>query len=95
MLTCYMFDCLKAGESGVVIEHRIDQERCDGCGKCAEICNLGLWELVEIEVGRKTARVVDEAGRVCHFCFFCKDICPQNAVTIISEEDNILGRILG
>ncbi len=78
-----------------MIEHQIDQESCDGCGKCAEICNLGLWEVVEIETGRKIARVVDEASMVCHFCFFCKDICPQNAVTIISEEDDILGRILG
>ena len=77
-----------------MIEHWIDEERCDGCGKCVEICNLGLWEVVETERGR-IARVVDEASRGCHFCFFCKDICPPNAITIISEEDDMLGRILG
>lgn len=78
-----------------MIEHRIDQERCDGCGKCVDICNLGLWEVVELGMGKMIARVLDEAARFCHFCFFCKDICPNHAVTIISEEDEVLGRVLG
>jgi NAD-dependent dihydropyrimidine dehydrogenase PreA subunit len=49
--------------------------------------------VVELEEGRATARTVDEAPRTCHFCFFCKDICPHNAVSILSEEDDVLGRI--
>ena len=76
-----------------MIEHVIDQKCCNGCGKCAEICNLGLWEIVELEDGKTVARTVSEAATLCHFCFFCKDICPHNAVTITSEEDDILGRI--
>ena len=78
-----------------MIEHEIDQKRCDGCGKCVEICNLGLWEIVVIEDGRTVARTVSQAATVCHFCFFCKDICPRRAVTIRSEEDVVLGRIPG
>jgi 2-oxoglutarate ferredoxin oxidoreductase subunit delta len=76
-----------------VIHHFIDSKRCDGCGQCVEICNLNLWEVVEEEGGRASARTVDGAARTCHFCFFCKDICPHNAVTILSEEDDVLGRI--
>ena len=76
-----------------MIEHVIDQKRCDGCGKCLEICNLELWEIAELEGGRKVARTINEATVACHFCFFCKDICPRNAITINSEEDEVLGRI--
>ena len=78
-----------------MIEHEIDLKRCDGCGKCVEICNLGLWEIIERQDGKKEARIVGEASTVCHFCFFCKDICPRNAITINSEEDDVLGRIPG
>lgn len=77
-----------------MIQHFIDSERCDGCGQCVEICNLKLWEVVEVEGGREIARTVDEAPGACHFCFFCKDICPHNAVSILSEEDDVLGRII-
>ena len=76
-----------------MIHHLIDAKRCDGCGQCVEICNLTLWEVVELEGGGKIARTVDEASGTCHFCFFCKDICPHNAVSILSEEDDVLGRI--
>ena len=78
-----------------MIEHEIDITRCDGCGKCVEICNLELWEMVVVEDGRTVARIVGEPSTVCHFCFFCKDICPRNAININSEEDDVLGRIPG
>ncbi len=78
-----------------MIEHQVDQEKCDGCGKCVEICNLELWEIVQLDSGKTIARTVEKANTSCHFCFFCKDICPHNAVTIISEEDEVLGRIVG
>ena len=77
-----------------MIHHIIDSERCDGCGQCVEICNLQLWEVVEGEGANDIARTVDEAAWACHFCFFCKDICPHNAITILSEEDDVLGRII-
>jgi NAD-dependent dihydropyrimidine dehydrogenase PreA subunit len=78
-----------------MIEHVIDPKRCNGCGKCVEICNLGLWEIIEVEGGKSIARTVSKAGAACHFCFFCKDICPRNAVTITAKEDEVLGRIPG
>ena len=77
-----------------MIHHLIDSKRCDGCGQCVEICNLTLWELVEDGDERKIARTVEDAFWACHFCFFCKDICPHNAITIVSEEDEVLGRII-
>ena len=76
-----------------MIHHSIDSQRCTGCGQCVQICNLKLWEVVEVEGGREIARTVDKAARFCHFCLFCKDICPHNAVSITSEEDDALGRI--
>jgi len=77
-----------------MIHHLIDLKRCDGCGQCVEICNLTLWEVVDLEGVGKIARTVEDAAWACHFCFFCKDICPHNAITILSEEDDVLGRII-
>ena len=77
-----------------MIHHHIDAKRCHGCGQCVEICNLTLRELVDREDGSQIARTVEEAVWACHFCCFCKDICPHNAITIVSEEDEVLGRII-
>ena len=75
-------------------EHQVDSVKCDGCGKCVDICNLDLWELVQDKGGATLAHTVNGATRACHFCFFCKDICPHNAITICFEEDELKGRIV-
>ena len=50
----------------------IDDARCTGCGKCAEICRFNA-----IAVLGKKVLVFPE---LCHSCEGCLDICPENAV---------------
>ena len=69
-----------------MVKHIVAVEKCRGCGKCVDICSLELWELVDGEGGRKLARVIDEAGDICHACLCCRDACPEDALTIIKEE---------
>lgn len=60
----------------------IDEEKCDLCGDCAELC-------------RYNAIVVTPNGpmifpELCHSCGLCALCCPQNA---ISEKSKIVGKV--
>lgn len=68
-----------------MVNHKVDLLKCKGCGQCIESCGLELWELFDIGDGKKRARVVPEAGEVCHTCRSCEDRCPEGAITIIDE----------
>ena len=49
-------------------------ERCTGCGYCAESCPVGAIRIVD---GR--ARM---SGRKCIMCLCCHELCPENAISI-------------
>ena len=69
-----------------MVKHSVDNDKCRGCGKCLEECGLELWELIEIEGGQKRARIVEEAKDICHMCLCCRDVCPEDAITITEDE---------
>lgn len=69
-----------------MVKHIIAEEKCRGCGKCVDICSLELWELVEVDGGQKKARVIEEAGEICHTCMACRDACPEDAITVERDE---------
>jgi MinD superfamily P-loop ATPase len=50
----------------------IDETRCDGCRKCAEICRFNALTVV----GKK----VIVFPELCHSCGGCIVVCPENAV---------------
>jgi ferredoxin len=54
---------------------RIDEEKCDGCGICADACHEGAIEII----GGK-ARLVKES--YCDGLGDCIDPCPRDAITI-------------
>ena len=68
-----------------MVKHVLDVEKCRGCGNCAEECCLELWELVDVEGGKKRAQIVAEAAEVCNCCRCCVDACPEGAIEIIDE----------
>ncbi|MCP4716815.1 MAG: 4Fe-4S dicluster domain-containing protein [Deltaproteobacteria bacterium] len=68
-------------------KHIIVLEKCRGCGKCVELCSLELWELVDAENGTQKARVIEGADVICHTCLACQDGCPEEAITVIREEE--------
>ena len=70
-----------------MVQHILDEGKCRGCGKCVEICSLELWELEDTPDGKKIAMVIEEAGEICHTCMVCRDVCPEEAITVIREDE--------
>jgi adenylylsulfate reductase subunit B len=59
----------------------IDQEKCNGCGKCTRICPKGPRIYGTIEVNGKREGVVKDP-RFCLGCTTCIGSCPTGAIKI-------------
>ena len=53
----------------------VDTEKCDGDGKCVDVCPQGVFEMQE---GKSVPVNSDE----CIFCESCLSECPTGAITI-------------
>ncbi len=70
----------------------IDTDLCDGCGKCATACPVGVLELITDDYDETVAAVTEEhRKRIKYSCAPCKptsgggvlpcvDACPQSAL---------------
>ena len=58
--------------------------KCDGCGKCVEMCPQDILEI-------KGGKVVINKDNLfdCHLCGACKDSCHINAINIGKDNDFI------
>ena len=61
--------------SGEIAE--INQDKCTGCGECADICRFNAIQLKE------DTYVVDPME--CEGCGYCARVCPTDAITNISQ----------
>lgn len=57
----------------------IDQEKCDGCGKC-------VWYCVEGDLRIEDGKVHLVADKFCDACGDCVDKCPLGALEIVERE---------
>lgn len=60
----------------------VDAKRCDGCGRCAQVCAYGAILCVEEKVLTFPA--------LCHGCGSCVSLCPQKA---LEEAPRAIGRL--
>ncbi|MEA1904949.1 MAG: ATP-binding protein, partial [Candidatus Hadarchaeota archaeon] len=81
---CQYFLDLNLEDDGVVKSFLpvIDDEKCDLCGECAELCH---WNA--IAVTPQKAMVFPE---LCRGCGLCALACPQNAIV---EKEKTIGKI--
>ena len=63
-------------EDGVI---EVDEERCDGCGWCAEVCPYGAINIHP----KKTALICDMCGGDPE----CIKACPTDALILVSQEE--------
>ena len=59
----------------MIVEIRIDYEKCNRCGKCVKSCSFGVLEWFE---DRPIVVNPSECGR----CGECQKNCPTNAIYI-------------
>lgn len=82
---CYLF--FQDGDTATKKAFRpvpsIDKDKCNYCGRCAEVC-----EYHAIAVFQNQVMVFDE---LCHGCGACTLFCPKGAV---SEKDHYIGDIV-
>jgi len=60
----------------------IDKNRCDYCGRCAEVCEYNA-----IAVLKDNVLVFPE---LCHGCGACSALCPQNAIKEVNRPIGIV-----
>jgi len=63
----------RVGDPGDFIEY--DNEKCDGCGKCADVCSMGLWSVTD-----GIARLSERYRELCLECAGCWEICEREAI---------------
>jgi NAD-dependent dihydropyrimidine dehydrogenase PreA subunit len=55
----------------------IDQEKCNGCGRCDAICPEDV-----IRVDKESKKALIKYIRDCQSCFLCERECPQEAIYV-------------
>jgi NAD-dependent dihydropyrimidine dehydrogenase PreA subunit len=56
----------------------LDLDRCDGCGRCADVCPDGVLHLVA-----GWPRLIRESD--CAYCGLCEEACPTGAIALVYE----------
>lgn len=55
----------------------IENDKCDGCGTCAEECPMDVLKINESGISTN----VDN----CMECGLCETVCPNGAVTLVRD----------
>jgi NAD-dependent dihydropyrimidine dehydrogenase PreA subunit len=59
-----------------MVEIKIDEEKCDGCGTCVDTCPVEVFEIRE----EKSVAVNPSE---CLVCLACEVQCPSGAIKVI------------
>ena len=63
-----------------MVEIKVDEEKCIGCGTCVENCPVSVYEMQE-KGGKKVSVPVNVDA--CLVCRSCEVQCEPQAITVI------------
>ncbi|MDD3088227.1 MAG: ATP-binding protein [Candidatus Omnitrophica bacterium] len=67
---------------------KIDESKCNYCGKCAKVCVYNAIAVLPAQSGKKGATLVFE--QLCHGCGACSALCPRGAIEEVNREIGII-----
>jgi 4Fe-4S ferredoxin len=59
----------------------VDNEKCQGCGACLDICPTRAPSYPKGGLGEKPEKTVIDL-KICNFCGACEHVCPVDAITV-------------
>ncbi|MBU2045012.1 MAG: ATP-binding protein [Candidatus Omnitrophica bacterium] len=62
----------------------IDQNKCNYCGKCREVCVYNAIAVIKGTVDKKGSILV--FSNLCHGCGSCSYFCPESAIKEVNKE---------
>jgi len=62
----------------LIVEIKIDYDKCKGCGECVKTCKFGVLEMLE-------EQPIVVSPSKCGKCLECIKNCPEDAITIIER----------
>jgi heterodisulfide reductase subunit A len=60
----------------------VDLERCDGTGRCVEVCPEEAVHLKQVQIAGETVNRAEINPALCTGCGICVAECPQNAIDV-------------
>ncbi len=55
---------------------KLDQSKCNGCGRCIVVCVMNLWIMRD-----GIAKIVDDYQEKCVECAGCYSVCEPDAIS--------------
>jgi 2-oxoglutarate ferredoxin oxidoreductase subunit delta len=63
-------------------EHRVDKDRCKGCGLCVTVCPKNVLEIAKEMNTKGYFPAYQARPEDCIFCAICCTMCPDVAIAI-------------
>ncbi len=84
----FLRPAIKSIEKATIPVPRIDEEKCNYCGKCKEVCAYNAIAVIRgPEKGKGNVLVFEQ---LCHGCGACAYFCPQKAIREVGKEIGVV-----
>lgn len=79
---------IKKQEKAYIPIPQVDEDKCDGCGKCKEVCEYNALAVMPPIEGQKGTVLI--FPHLCHGCGACSLLCPQKAIKEVNKEIGVI-----